>query len=149
MIPVRDDLRALEGYHSPQVDVRVRLNTNESPLPPPAAWRDAFAAELSRAADTYPSVAARQDAVRCESGRLAELARAVERLGQALGVADAARDHAAREVGERGFSDLDRARLACRDSSETRQLEDRVSAWNELLAALKAAALPRPKRASA
>ena len=48
MIPVRDDLRELEGYHSPQVDVRVRLNTNESPLPPPAAWRDAFAAELSR-----------------------------------------------------------------------------------------------------
>ncbi len=48
MIPVRDDLRALEGYHSPQVDVRVRLNTNESPVPPPAAWRDAFAAELSR-----------------------------------------------------------------------------------------------------
>ena len=29
--PVRDDLRALEGYHSPQVDVEVRLNTNESP----------------------------------------------------------------------------------------------------------------------
>lgn len=48
MIPVRDDLRALEGYHSPQVDVRIRLNTNESPFPPPAAWREAFAAELSR-----------------------------------------------------------------------------------------------------
>ncbi len=48
MIPVRDDLRALEGYHSPQLDVKVRLNTNESPLPPPAAWRDAFAAEMSR-----------------------------------------------------------------------------------------------------
>ena len=48
MIPVRDDLRALEGYHSPQIDVKVRLNTNESPLPPPAAWRDALAAELSR-----------------------------------------------------------------------------------------------------
>src|SRR5262245_47082155 len=47
-VPVRDDLRALEGYHSPQVDVRVRLNTNESPVPPPAAWRDAFAAELSK-----------------------------------------------------------------------------------------------------
>jgi len=46
--PVRDDLRALEGYHSPQVDVPVRLNTNESPLPPPAAWRDALAAEVSR-----------------------------------------------------------------------------------------------------
>jgi histidinol-phosphate aminotransferase len=48
VIPVRDDLRALEGYHSPQVDVRVRLNTNESPLEPPAAWRDALAAEMSR-----------------------------------------------------------------------------------------------------
>jgi histidinol-phosphate aminotransferase len=47
-VPVRDDLRALEGYHSPQVDVAVRLNTNESPEPPPAAWRDALAAELSR-----------------------------------------------------------------------------------------------------
>ncbi len=48
MIPVRDDLRALEGYHSAQVDVRVRLNTNESPEPPPAAFRDAVAAEVSR-----------------------------------------------------------------------------------------------------
>jgi histidinol-phosphate aminotransferase len=45
---VRDDLRALEGYHSPQVDVEVRLNTNESPLPPPAAFRDALAAEISQ-----------------------------------------------------------------------------------------------------
>ncbi|MEO1058125.1 MAG: aminotransferase class I/II-fold pyridoxal phosphate-dependent enzyme, partial [Actinomycetota bacterium] len=48
MIPVRDDLRALEGYHSAQVDVRVRLNTNESPYPPPAGFSDALAAELSR-----------------------------------------------------------------------------------------------------
>ena len=48
MIPVRDDLRALEGYHSAQVDVRVRLNTNESPEPPPVAFRDAVAAEVSR-----------------------------------------------------------------------------------------------------
>jgi len=41
-------VRALEGYHSPQVSVGVRLNTNESPFPPPAAWRDAYAAEVSR-----------------------------------------------------------------------------------------------------
>jgi histidinol-phosphate aminotransferase len=47
-IAVRDDLKALEGYHSPQVSVRVRLNTNESPTPPPAEWSDAFAAEVSR-----------------------------------------------------------------------------------------------------
>jgi histidinol-phosphate aminotransferase len=58
-IRVRDDLRALEGYHSPQVDVPVRLNTNESPLPPPAAWRDALAAELSRVEwHRYPDRAA-------------------------------------------------------------------------------------------
>jgi histidinol-phosphate aminotransferase len=45
---VRDDLAVLEGYHSPQVEVAVRLNTNESPLPPPPAFADALAAELSR-----------------------------------------------------------------------------------------------------
>lgn len=47
-VRVRDDLRFLEGYHSPQVDVDVRLNTNESPLPPPTAFRDALAAEISQ-----------------------------------------------------------------------------------------------------
>ncbi|HEX2040253.1 MAG TPA: aminotransferase class I/II-fold pyridoxal phosphate-dependent enzyme, partial [Acidimicrobiales bacterium] len=40
LIPLRDDLGLVEGYHSPQVDVEVRLNTNESPYPPPQAWRD-------------------------------------------------------------------------------------------------------------
>ena len=58
-MPVRDDLSALEGYHSPQVHVDVRLNTNESPFPPPVAWRDAFAAELSRVEwHRYPDRAA-------------------------------------------------------------------------------------------
>ena len=41
---LRDDLVALAGYHSPQLDVAVRLNTNESPFPPP----DAFVADLQR-----------------------------------------------------------------------------------------------------
>jgi histidinol-phosphate aminotransferase len=60
-VPVRDDLRALEGYHSPQVDVKVRLNTNESPSDPPVAWRDAFSAELSRVAwNRYPDRTARE-----------------------------------------------------------------------------------------
>jgi histidinol-phosphate aminotransferase len=35
----RDDLALMAGYHSPQVDVAVRLNTNEAPEPPPAAFR--------------------------------------------------------------------------------------------------------------
>ncbi len=47
MIAVRDDLAELEGYHSAQVTVDVRLNTNESPYPPPAAWREAFLEELA------------------------------------------------------------------------------------------------------
>ncbi len=41
---IRDDLAALDGYHSPQVDVEVRLNTNEAPGPPPAGFSEAVAA---------------------------------------------------------------------------------------------------------
>ncbi|MCL4158180.1 UNVERIFIED_CONTAM: hypothetical protein GTU68_012029 [Idotea baltica] len=41
--PVRDDLAALTGYHSPQVDVEVRLNTNEAPEPPPVEFSEAVA----------------------------------------------------------------------------------------------------------
>jgi histidinol-phosphate aminotransferase len=44
----RADLGLREGYHSPQVDVEVRLNTNESPFPPPAAWMDAYTDGLRR-----------------------------------------------------------------------------------------------------
>jgi histidinol-phosphate aminotransferase len=56
---VRDDLKELEGYHSPQVEVDVRLNTNEAPEPPPDAFRDALAAELSRVEwHRYPDRAA-------------------------------------------------------------------------------------------
>jgi len=41
------------------VSVNVRLNTNESPDQPPAAWRDAFAAEVSRIDwNRYPDRAA-------------------------------------------------------------------------------------------
>ena len=59
MISVRDDLRALQGYHSAQVDVRIRLNTNESPEPPPTAFRDAMAAEVSNIEwNRYPDRAA-------------------------------------------------------------------------------------------
>jgi histidinol-phosphate aminotransferase len=44
----RDDLSLVDGYHSPQVDVAVRLNTNEAPEPPPAA----FTARLAQAVAT-------------------------------------------------------------------------------------------------
>lgn len=50
----------MAGYHSPQVDVEVRLNTNESPLPPPEAFLDAVADEVRRIAwHRYPDRQAR------------------------------------------------------------------------------------------
>ncbi len=59
MIRPRDDVALMEGYHSPQLEVSVRLNTNESPEPPPAEW----VGELARAVEAvdwhrYPDRAA-------------------------------------------------------------------------------------------
>ena len=55
----RDGVASMDGYHSPQMDVAVRLNTNESPVPPPDAFRRAVA---DRAVDVawhrYPDRAA-------------------------------------------------------------------------------------------
>ncbi|HYI60818.1 MAG TPA: histidinol-phosphate transaminase [Acidimicrobiales bacterium] len=48
LVQPRPDLSLVEGYHSPQVDVEVRLNTNESPVPPPAAFLEAVAAAVAR-----------------------------------------------------------------------------------------------------
>lgn len=44
----RPQIVAMSNYHSPQVDVPVRLNTNESPFPPPPGWTE----ELGRIAAT-------------------------------------------------------------------------------------------------
>jgi histidinol-phosphate aminotransferase len=44
--PVRPDLELAEGYHSPQVEAEVRLNTNESPFAPPDEWREELLAAL-------------------------------------------------------------------------------------------------------
>jgi histidinol-phosphate aminotransferase len=46
-VPARDDVRVLARYHSPRVDVPVRLNVNESPYPPPEGWREELAAALA------------------------------------------------------------------------------------------------------
>ena len=37
---VRSDLATLSGYHSAQVEVDVRLNTNESPFTLPAGYTE-------------------------------------------------------------------------------------------------------------
>jgi histidinol-phosphate aminotransferase len=47
MPAVRPDLAELVGYHSAQVEVDVRLNTNESPMAPPPGWLDDFQAGLA------------------------------------------------------------------------------------------------------
>jgi histidinol-phosphate aminotransferase len=53
--PIRPDLGLGEGYHSPQVEAAVRLNTNESPIPPPPAWAEALRDELANVAwNRYP-----------------------------------------------------------------------------------------------
>ena len=55
----RDDLALRAGYHSPQVDVEVRLNTNESPYGPPDGFAAALAAELATVDwNRYPDRAA-------------------------------------------------------------------------------------------
>ncbi|MEM8924706.1 MAG: histidinol-phosphate transaminase [Actinomycetota bacterium] len=52
---VRDDLAHLEGYHSPQLTVDVRLNTNEAPEAPPAAFTAAVAEAVAGVAwHRYP-----------------------------------------------------------------------------------------------
>ena len=54
-IAPRDDIAMMDGYHSPQVSVDVRLNTNESPLAPPQAFVDAVAAAVADTAwNRYP-----------------------------------------------------------------------------------------------
>ncbi len=53
--PVRSDLKAMPGYPSPQVDVAVRLNTNESPVDPPRELVASIAAEVASIAwNRYP-----------------------------------------------------------------------------------------------
>ncbi|MGQ0616379.1 MAG: histidinol-phosphate transaminase [Acidimicrobiia bacterium] len=55
----RDDVALMAGYHSPQVEVKVRLNTNEAPMPPPAAFARDLAEEIGRIEwNRYPDRAA-------------------------------------------------------------------------------------------
>lgn len=46
-VPVRDDLAAVQPYGAPQLDVAVRLNTNETPTPPPAEYMEQLAERVA------------------------------------------------------------------------------------------------------
>ncbi len=57
---VRDDLRGVLPYRAPQVDAPVRLNTNESPWPPPEGFLKDLAERISRSElNRYPDREAR------------------------------------------------------------------------------------------
>jgi len=45
--PVREELRGVAPYGAPQLDVPVRLNTNETPVPPPPSFLATFAQRLA------------------------------------------------------------------------------------------------------
>ena len=49
-LPLREDLRGRSPYGAPQLDVRVRLNTNENPYPPPPALVADVTTAVTRAA---------------------------------------------------------------------------------------------------
>ncbi|HLH83950.1 MAG TPA: histidinol-phosphate transaminase [Trebonia sp.] len=56
-LPVRDDLKDLHPYGAPQLDVPVKLNTNENPYPPSQRLRQAIADAVAGVAGTlnrYP-----------------------------------------------------------------------------------------------
>lgn len=66
-LPLREDLRGSTPYGAPQLDVPIRLNTNENPYPPPQALVDDVTAavrEVAAGLHRYPdrdAVALRQD----------------------------------------------------------------------------------------
>lgn len=45
-VPIREDLADVEPYGAPQMDVTVRLNTNETPWPPPAVFTQQLATRI-------------------------------------------------------------------------------------------------------
>jgi histidinol-phosphate aminotransferase len=68
----RDDVALMEGYHSPQVAVDVRLNTNESPFQPPAAFVDELTAGI-RALDWHRYPDREATGLRTAIGKLHEV----------------------------------------------------------------------------
>jgi len=79
---VRDDLRDVEPYGAPQLHVPVRLNTNETPLPPPETFLSELAARLpSLELNRYPD----RDAVELRSALAAREGLTTDRVWAANG----------------------------------------------------------------
>lgn len=71
-LPIRDELRGMTAYGAPQLDVAVRLNTNENPYPMPSRVAAAMVASLAEVVPTvnrYPD----RDAAELRAGLAAYL----------------------------------------------------------------------------
>jgi DNA repair protein SbcC/Rad50 len=96
-------------------------------------------AELADAAQEYPSVTARQAALRESAARDRGVVRALDRLAAALAARDAAAGRAQREAAAQGFASLDEARAAVLPPDGQADLGTEVEAWTTTLAGLAAA----------
>ncbi len=77
-VPLRDDLAGREPYGAPQLSVRIALNTNENPYPPPAELIADITASVARAAaglNRYPD----RDATALRDGLAAYLGHGLTR----------------------------------------------------------------------
>lgn len=72
-LPIRDELRGLSAYGAPQIDVPVRLNTNENPFQPPRDFIEALGVtvvEVAKTLNRYPD----RDAMQLRTALAAYLA---------------------------------------------------------------------------
>jgi exonuclease SbcC len=96
--------------------------------------------EIAEAAQGYPSVAARQHALREAATRHRATAESLARLGQARAAAAKARDQAELQAHARGFADVAQAAAAVLDAVGQETLSKRVDTWSATMAGLTAAA---------
>ena len=102
------------------------------------ADRDQLSAQIAAGAAGYPTVAARQRALRSAAERDRALAAALDRLAAAGAAELQARSRAEREAQANGFAALDDARPAVLDSVSLAELGDLVASWEQTLIRLTA-----------
>jgi exonuclease SbcC len=103
-----------------------------------AAELDRLRADLTAAAQPYPSVGARQAALRQAAAAGRALAEALTRLAAAVAAEQQAAERAEQELRAGGFASLAEASAAVLPADEQARLDDEVSAWTTELAGLRA-----------
>ncbi|HEX3492877.1 MAG TPA: SMC family ATPase [Streptosporangiaceae bacterium] len=103
-----------------------------------AAELDRLRADLTAAAQPYPSVGARQAALRQAAAAGRALAEALTRLAAAVAAEQQAAERAEQELRAGGFASLAEASATVLPADEQARLDDEVSAWTTELAGLRA-----------